>query len=317
MTEMDQGPQVFQAASHLITIQRLEPGGPYAFYAERRDGGRHHQRLAQGGALEVALAGQVAHQRARESIAGARRIDLDLQRVGRREEDPVIVEEHGAVLASLHHQAARAHGADRGGGLLDVVFPGELADLFVVDDERIDLGEHRDQGRPLAADPEIHGVGGDQPRALHLSQDLELEAGVDVAEQQKGARAEGLRQLGSEVGEDVELGVQRGAAREVRRVAARPAEGLARRPLDAGRVYAARRERVDGAIGEIVADHRHHAHRCEERGRQRRVGGRPANDVLGVLAGQLEVVEGHRPDDEDGVIGTIVADHVRLTRGGA
>src|SRR5205085_7283456 len=106
----------------------------------------------------------------------------------------------------------------------------------------------------LAGDPEVHRVRHDEARLLHLLEDLELERRVDVAEQDERRAARGGRDLGAEVGEDVELRVERGAARERRVVATGPAERLARGALDAVGGDAVRAERLEELLREVVSD---------------------------------------------------------------
>jgi hypothetical protein len=75
---------------------------------------------------------------------------------------------------------------------------------------------------------------------------------MDVAEEDERRRPERRRDLGPEVGEDVELGVERGAAPEIGRVAAPPAEGLPVGVLDASGVDAAPPEVVEDGGREVV-----------------------------------------------------------------
>ena len=82
-----------------------------------------------------------------------------------------------------------------------------------------------------------------------LLEDLELQRGVDVAEQHVGGVDVRLGELGAEVGEDVELRVERDAAHQVGVVAAGPAERLAGGALEPGEVDAAPRQRLEVAGG--------------------------------------------------------------------
>ena len=102
---------------------------------------------------------------------------------------------------------------------------GQLAGLGVVDEEQVDPAQHLEQGLLLRGDPEVHGVGRHDPRRPHLVEHGELQLRVDVAEEDVARVAEGLGQLGAEVGEDVELGVEGVGLVQVELVAPRPAEG--------------------------------------------------------------------------------------------
>ena len=60
----------------------------------------------------------------------------------------------------------------------------ERSSLAVIDDQHIDLLQHLPQRVAFPVDPEIHRIAGHETRALHLLQDIELQIGVDVAEEQ-------------------------------------------------------------------------------------------------------------------------------------
>ena len=65
-------------------------------------------------------------------------------------------------------------------------------------------------------DPVVHGVAAGQPQAVHLRAHAALQRGLDVAEQQVRRVPVALRQLGIEVGEDVQVGAQRWCDRSCR-----------------------------------------------------------------------------------------------------
>src|SRR5687767_6527391 len=84
-----------------------------ALHAEPLDGerGTHDavdERPPQVRVVGVAAAREVAEEAAGERVARAGRILDLLQREGRRPEGAALGEEHGAVLASLHDEGARA-----------------------------------------------------------------------------------------------------------------------------------------------------------------------------------------------------------------
>ncbi len=161
--------------------------------------------------------------------------------------------------------------ADVGGRLDEVVNSRELADLFVVDDEEIDALQHGRESLGLALDPEVHRVRRDQLGALDLLEHVELKLRVNVAQDDEPAVAISRGDLRREIGKDVQLGVQRGAAREIDGVAAVPAERLARGALDALRVDAADTQLGQMRVGKVRADdaHRSDAGPSEQRGCKR------------------------------------------------
>src|ERR1019366_1369716 len=87
------------------------------------------------------------------------------------------------------------------------------------------------------------------------------------------------------------------------RVAAVPAEGLARGALDSGGVDPARSESLEMRLREIGADDAHdaRARTGDERRSQSRVGSGATQHVAVLAAGHIEVVECDRTDDEEGI----------------
>ncbi len=138
-------------------------------------------------------------------------------------------------------------------------------------------------------------------RAVSWSSTLSCRLGWMLASSTARRLPVALGQARTEVGEDVELGVQSDAALQMLRVAARPTEGLAVGVLDPFRVDPAVVEVRQHLRREVAAHHRHYAGFREEAGAQRSVGGGAAHHVACRGGGELEVVEGHRADDESRV----------------
>jgi hypothetical protein len=114
--------------------------------------------------------------------------------------------------------------------------------------------------------------------------------------------ARGLRfsgELRAEVGEDVELRVERVRGVEVEVVAPAPEEGSALGDaLQVVRVDAALAEDRHLLLAEVAADDGDDPHVREEAGREREVGRRPAQNPLALPERRLDRVERHRTDDE-------------------
>src|SRR6185437_15791595 len=201
------------------------------FDAERGGRGRVDHRPAQGHGRELGLARQVADEAARERVAGAGRVHHVLEREAGRGEDAELVEEERAVLALLDDEPLRPATEDDPRRLADVVLPGELARLLVVDDEDVDAPQHLADQRRFAGDPEVHGVGDHEARALHLAEHVDLQGRVDVAEEHDGRGPVRRGDLRAELREHVELRVERSAVHEVGVVTPGPAERAARRAL--------------------------------------------------------------------------------------
>src|SRR5690606_5365370 len=130
--------------------------------AERSYGRGVGERETKCGVVCAAHLGEATEERAREGVAGAGRIDLDLERVGGDEVDAIPCEEEGAVLSLFDDEALRAHAEHELRGAPEVVGAREQSKFLVVDDEAVDALEQAVEGRALTLDPEVHGVGGDE-----------------------------------------------------------------------------------------------------------------------------------------------------------
>src|SRR5690606_4234058 len=213
------------------------------------------------------------------------------------EENALAVEQHRAILAAFDHQVLGPHGEHGLGRTLDVVLFGELAQFFVVDHQRFYALDDSSQRRPFAGDPKVHGVGGYDPAVRHLVQHLELQLGLNIAEQDTAAVDIAVGQLGSKVGKDIELGAQGLPTGEVVGITARPAKRLAVGSLDAGGVDTARIQVAQDIVRKIRADDGHDSRLREQAGGHGSVGGGTAHDVGKHPAGQGQVVESHGADD--------------------
>ena len=248
-------------------LRVAQPVEAEALHREAGQHAPHHDGPPHGRDVERAGAGQVAHEAAGEAVAGAGGVEELGQRVGRAGEDLVAGEEERAVLA-------RASPPRRGGrrtrmaraALTMLCSPASWRASASLTKSRSTRRSVLEQALPLRGDPEVHGVGrprsaarapGRAPRSCSSGSMLPRKTWLGVAE--------GLRQLGAEVGEDVELGVEGVGLVQVELVAPRPAEGPARAaaPARPGRRRAPRRKST-WSCGEVLPDHRHHPDRGEE-----------------------------------------------------
>ena len=231
--ELRHPPQRLEALVDLLAAQPRDPLGPELLDVEGGEHGAVAHRPPQVGLVEVAvLAVEVAEEAAGEAVAGAGRVAHLLQREAGQGEEAVLGEERGAVLALLGDHRPRPQLHHRAGGPGQVGLAGQLADLGVVDDQAVDLGDRRPQRVPGGLDPEVHRVEAAEVGAA-LGADLALQVGLDVGEEEGVGGLRALRELRLELGEDAEPGVLGVGDVEVVLVAAAPEEGLAaRHPLD-------------------------------------------------------------------------------------
>src|SRR5579871_865502 len=129
---------------------------------------------------------------------------------------------------------------------------------------------------------------------------MTLQLGMNVAEHQVAIVLVDVRDLRLKRGEDVQLRVERGAAREIGGVFAGPEETFSRRPLDTDGGDAAFAEDAHLGVGEIVADHGDHAHLREVAGGQRKICGRAGQQLIALAVCGLDRVKSNGTYDENG-----------------
>src|SRR3989338_4847323 len=234
------------------------------FHAERG----HHRAVGHGPAyhieiLPIGRSGEIPHETAREGVASPGGVHHFLYRVGGDGKDIVLEEHHRAGVAALNNNALRAHLHDQPGRLYQIVFPGELAALLLVDEEHVHLLEQLQQRGFLEGDPVIHRVAGHQPGLAHLVQDLALQVRVYIGQEEHAAAGVAAGKLGFEILEDVELRGYGLGVLVVLVVAAPPVEGLARHDLYALLADIPALQKAAERGGEILAYHAYHLYRGE------------------------------------------------------
>ena len=148
----------------------------------------------------------------------------------------------GAILAVLDDQRLWTHGQNFARGQNQVVVVGQQLGLSIVDQERIEPGEHFGQIFAMAGDPVVHGVAAYHADLRHLLANVALQHGIDIGEKQEFAIFVGRRHLGGKGLEDVQLGVEGLGLVEVLHVRPGPVEAFARGVLQALRIHSATRE---------------------------------------------------------------------------
>ena len=176
----------------------------------------------------------------------------------------------------------------------------EELDLGVVEDHAVDLRDRRDERVAGDVDPEVHRVQRDELRPPHCRRTLSCSAGRMFARNSTSASLRGLRELGIEGLEDVEVRLERVARIHVVAVDAAPEERLATLDvLDVVGVDAARVQDRVLVVAEVVADGPHDADLVEERRGQREVHGGAAEHALASAVRRLHGIEGDGSNDSD------------------
>ena len=133
----------------------------------------------------------------------------------------------------------------------------------------------------------------------HLPAHPFLQCGLNVAQQEVGRGSVRFGQLGTEIGEDVEIGAQGGAVVHIGRVDARPEEGLASGDaLQAGEIDVARGQQIDILLREIVAHDGDDLHRGEIAGGQRDIGGGAAEHAVHFSMRRFHAVVGNGSNND-------------------
>jgi hypothetical protein len=168
------------------------------------------------------------------------------------------------MLSLLDHDALRPLPQDPPPGPMDIPVSTQLSGLTVVHHEDVHPGQEAEQRRLLALDPVVHGIAHHQLGLLHLFQNAELKLGIDVAEEEKTSRTEGVGQPRLKLGEHSEPGLQRLPALQIVGVFPLPAKALSRSALHTGPVNATRREPLQLVLGVILTDDSDYLHRMED-----------------------------------------------------
>ena len=245
----------------------------------------------------VARARQLAHEAAGEGVTGTRRVEDLFERKRRHGEHRVGGELNHPVLAALDEHPLRTHRQQPPRRLDDVALAAQQPRLFVVDDQNADAPEQLLQRAARLADPMVHRVAPDDAGRRQLVEHHGLQLRIDVGQEDVLRIAMTRRQLRLEIGEDVELQVQRVALVHVLVIAPGPRAGEPAAPLQAGQIDAALREELDLVLRKVLADRRHHLHRREEARGHRKVGRRATQGAIDFAMRGFDGIKEDRSDD--------------------
>jgi len=157
-----------------------------------------------------------------------------------------------------------------------VVLFRQLMRFAVIEDESIEALEEREEILQSNVQPEVHGVGGDKFRALHLGENMMLQRGGDVGQEHERGALVQLGQGRSEGFKHAELGQQRAAIVHVGLVFARPVKGFAWKHLEPGQINAMALVELQIFFREVIADDADEFDGTEKAGGDSGVAGRAA-----------------------------------------
>ncbi len=184
--------------------------------------------------------------------------------------------------------------------LNQIRFLRQLTRLGIIERHEIDVAQEiQDVGAP-ALNPEVHRVARDEFRLLDLAQDIQLQARIDVGEEEIGRRAKLFRNLRAEVREHTEVSLECLRGIEIVSVATTPAKRLPLGALQSAEVDATLLERVelfDGIVGTYHADNAHLREMACRRGEESR---RAAEDIVRLSEWRFNGVERDRANYQYG-----------------
>ena len=169
----------------------------------------------------------------------------------------------------------------------------------VVEDQQVHARQERIEIGARGFDPEIHRVGDDKTRPLHLIEHVGLQRGRDVRQQDEIGLAIRLRQVRSKMLEDIQRHRARLARVHVPGIFARPAESFPGHALHAFRVDLARFPEVEFRRRKIVADDADEFHRRKKARAERGVGSGAAEQVGVLLHRSFDGIERDGTNDEN------------------
>ena len=247
------------------------------------------------------FAGEESGESASEGVSGTGGIVDIFEGIGRAAEElAFFAEEQAAVFAFFDGDVLRAEGLDGASGFDQAGLAGELARLAVVENEHVDAAKEADERVFRDVDPEIHGVCDDKSWRRDLVEDVVLQIGRNVGEEDDGWGAVGFRQNGGEMLEDVEFHGAGFASVHVPHVFTRPAKGFARDDLESVEIDLAAFEKFDVFFWEIFADDTDEEDGAEIGSGDRAVGCRTAEKVEVLGERGFDVIQRNGTNNENG-----------------
>src|SRR5262249_50855104 len=144
---------LFEPLVDLLAVGLLQAVEAEALDGQTGDDGAVGHRAAEAARRRAVVGGEGADDPARETVAGAGRVDHLFRRVGGHDEDAVVAEEHGAVFALLDDDELRPEAAHRLAGLDKVILVGQEARLAVVEQQAVEARQQGQQVVALRLDP--------------------------------------------------------------------------------------------------------------------------------------------------------------------
>ena len=171
--------------------------------------------------------------------------------------------------------------------------------LALVEHEPVYDGQRSTQLIRLILDPQVHRVADNQLGPRQLPDELALQRRVRVRQEHEAAVGERRRQWRPALRQHVELDVHGLGFVHGPGVLTVPAKRAAAVPhFHPARIYALLRERLQAHQVEILAHDAHHAHRREQRSRQRKINRRSAQRVLDAAKGRFDGIDSDGPGHE-------------------
>src|SRR6185436_7354402 len=135
-----------------------------------------------------------------------------------------------------------------------IVFFSQLVRFTVVQDKGVEPFQKLEQILQSDVQPKVHGVGSDEFGALHLVEDMMLQARSNICQEDKGGVLMGLRQSGSKRFKHPQFSNEGAPIVHVQFVLSGPMKGFAGQNLQAFEIDAMAFVKLQIALGKIVTN---------------------------------------------------------------
>src|SRR5262249_15527723 len=218
----------------------------------------------------------------------------------RHDEDAVVAEKHGAVLALLDNDKLRPHLHDQLACLDQIVLVCQKLSFAIVEQQAVKTRQELQQVVAKLANPQVHSVGHDKLGLPHLVENLGLRRWPAIGQKDVLAIAKILRQLRLKGLQDIEVDFKCIARVHVLVVTTLPGKSLAPLRDQTREINAPIGEEPPMFVGKVLANDADKLRLGKKAGRPTKITGRAAEDIVHGATGCLNRIEGDGTDDEEG-----------------
>lgn len=208
-------------------------------------------------------------------------------------------EKETTVFPLLDDHLSAAEFVDFAGRLGEIRFSGEFASLGIVQKDGVNALDELVQSFAFISNPKVHGVAADEDRLCDLVKDFDLQAWMDITEEDEFRVSICMGQLRMEMLENIEVSCQCLSLIQIVPVLSGPSEGLALLHLEPFHIDTAAAQGLEVFLREVISDHRHHAGLIEISSRKREVCGGTSEGFFALSKGSKHGIKGDRADNKN------------------